>query len=183
LGQGAIEAEFETANVPLKRRGSGMEEFVAALRAAWGPDPVSFSGRFYRIPESQIGPKPVQPGGPPIILGGRAPAAIERAARIADGYNPVGMSLEALEEGINTFRNAARAAGRDLSKLQIVVRNNGMAMEGRRPLLTGSVEQMREDVERLRDLGVDHAFLDLNFGAIPVDEQLKVMERLRKAAG
>jgi probable F420-dependent oxidoreductase len=183
LGQGAIEGEFETANVPLKRRGSGMEEFVAALRAVWGPDPVSFSGRFYRIPESQIGPKPVQPGGPPIILGGRAPAAIERAARIADGYNPVGMSIEALEQSINSFHNAARAAGRDPSKVQIVVRTNGSATEGRRPLLTGSVEQMTEDLARLRGLGVNHVFLDLNFGATPVDEQLKVMEQLRRAAG
>ncbi len=81
LGQGSVEDEFRAANVPLKRRGRGLEEVVAAMRAVWGPDPVSFAGRFYTIPESQIGPKPAQPGGPPIIIGGMAPAAIERAAR------------------------------------------------------------------------------------------------------
>jgi alkanesulfonate monooxygenase SsuD/methylene tetrahydromethanopterin reductase-like flavin-dependent oxidoreductase (luciferase family) len=26
------------------------------MRAVWGPDPVSFEGRFYRIPEADIGP-------------------------------------------------------------------------------------------------------------------------------
>ena len=35
LGQGWMEQEFATANVTLKRRGSGVEEFIAAMRAAW----------------------------------------------------------------------------------------------------------------------------------------------------
>ncbi|GAC1375623.1 MAG: hypothetical protein NVS2B12_33720 [Ktedonobacteraceae bacterium] len=69
LGQGWMEAESKAVNVPMKRRGSGMEEYVQVLRAIWGPDPVSFSGRFYTITEAQIGPKPVQPTGIPIILG------------------------------------------------------------------------------------------------------------------
>lgn len=68
LGQGWMEQEFATANVPPKRRGAGMDEFVAAMRAAWGPDPVSYQGRFYRIAPSEINPKPVQPGGPPILM-------------------------------------------------------------------------------------------------------------------
>jgi len=85
-------------------------------------------GSLLHYPESQIGPKPVQPGGPPIVIGGIAPAAIERAARIADGLNPVGVSFEMLDKSINTFRNAARAAGRDPDALMIVVRLNGKAM-------------------------------------------------------
>ena len=65
LGQGYSPEEFAAANVPMSRRGAGFEEFIEAMRAAWGPDPVRFSGRFYEIPESQINPKPVQEGGPP----------------------------------------------------------------------------------------------------------------------
>ena len=55
IGQGDFRDEFEAANIPIKRRGRGFEEFVRAIRAVWGPDPVSFTGDFYNIPESRIG--------------------------------------------------------------------------------------------------------------------------------
>jgi alkanesulfonate monooxygenase SsuD/methylene tetrahydromethanopterin reductase-like flavin-dependent oxidoreductase (luciferase family) len=64
VGQGWMEQEFEAAGVSMKRRSAGFEEHILARRAVWGPDPVSFEGRFYRIPEADIGPKPVRPGGP-----------------------------------------------------------------------------------------------------------------------
>ncbi|MBI2912180.1 MAG: TIGR03619 family F420-dependent LLM class oxidoreductase, partial [Chloroflexi bacterium] len=89
LGQGWSEDEFASVNVPLKRRGAGFEEFVQALRAVWGPDPARFEGRFYRIPESEIGPKPLQQPHPPLLAGGFTPAAVQRAARLGMGYNPV----------------------------------------------------------------------------------------------
>ena len=182
LGQGAIEDEFAAAGVSLKRRGPGLEEFIAALRAAWGPDPVSFSGRFYRIPESQIGPKPVQPGGPPLILGASAPAAIERAARIADGYNPATSSVAALEQRIGTYRHAAQAAGRDMNELQVIVRANISAMGDARPMLTGAKEQIQGDLAGLGELGVNHVFTDFNFGQMPVNEQLERMQAILEAA-
>jgi alkanesulfonate monooxygenase SsuD/methylene tetrahydromethanopterin reductase-like flavin-dependent oxidoreductase (luciferase family) len=75
LGQGDFRDEFEASNVPLKRRGRGFEELVRAMRAVWSPDPVSFTGEFYNIPESRIGPKPVQSGGIPLLLGAFAPAS------------------------------------------------------------------------------------------------------------
>jgi len=186
LGQGANAPEFETANVPLKRRGAGFEEFIGALKAAWGPDPVKFSGRFYKIPESQIGPKPVQPGGPPIIVGGRSPAAIERAARLADGINPVLFAWEPFEQVVAAFRSAAQAAGRDPGKLQVVVRANvrpGQPAGEQRTPLTGPMEQVAEDLARLRGLGVNHVFWDMNFAGTSPDEQVRLLEPLMKAMG
>ncbi len=56
VGQGWTEQEFEAAGVSMRRRGAGFEEHILAMRAVWGPDPVSFEGRFYRIPEAAIGP-------------------------------------------------------------------------------------------------------------------------------
>ncbi len=186
LGQGANAPEFETANVPMKRRGKGFEEFIGALRAVWGPDPVSYAGRFYKIPESQIGPKPVQPGGPPIIVGGRDPAAIERAARLADGLNPVLFAWEPFEQIVSSFRSAAHAAGRDPTALQVVVRANVTpeqpAGDPRAPL-TGPLAKVADDLARLRGLGVNHVFFDMNFAQTPVGEQLRLLEPMRKALG
>ena len=45
-----MEQEFQAAGVSMKRRGAGFEEHILATRAVWGPDPMSFEGRFYRIP-------------------------------------------------------------------------------------------------------------------------------------
>src|SRR5438309_7932123 len=60
IGQGDFRDEFQAANVPITRRGRGFEDFVEAMRAVWGPDPVSFTGDFYNIPEARIGPNPAQ---------------------------------------------------------------------------------------------------------------------------
>jgi probable F420-dependent oxidoreductase len=182
LGQGTLEAEFEAANVPLKRRGAGFEEFVAALRAAWGPDPVSFAGRFYHIPESEIGPKPVQPGGPPLLIGCRASEAVQRAARIGDGLNPVAGAWEPLEQTVKAFRQAAEAAGRDAQTLPIVARVNVVQMGPNPPILGGSLAGQRADLARFHDLGIEHIFADLNFTPTSIDDILAFMRRLREAA-
>lgn len=186
LGQGWMAQEFATANVPPTRRGAGMDEFVAAMRAAWGPDPVSFEGRFYRIPASIINPKPVQPGGPPILMGSLSPAGIQRAARIADGLNPIGISYEALEGMVNGFRAAARDAGRDPAALKIMVRVNQPISpdplpEEKRPFLGGAAEQIAADLARLQPLNVDHVFFSTGYTP-SVDEQVRLMERLQQAA-
>src|SRR5579884_3542339 len=122
LGQGWMQQEFDVMGRSPKLRGPGVEELIAALRAVWGPDPVSFAGRHYQIPPSLINPKPVQAGGIPIIMGVFAPSAIERAGRVADGFNPVATSLEALTHQIALFRTAAERAGRDPAALPIYVR-------------------------------------------------------------
>jgi alkanesulfonate monooxygenase SsuD/methylene tetrahydromethanopterin reductase-like flavin-dependent oxidoreductase (luciferase family) len=96
LGQGYVPEEFAAANIPLTRRGRGFDEFVAALRAVWAPDPVTFEGGFYQIPTSEIGPKPVQQGGPPLFMGAASVAGAQRAARLGLGFNPVTYTWDAL---------------------------------------------------------------------------------------
>src|SRR5919199_6828303 len=94
LGQGYASEEFAAANIPLSRRGAGFEEFIRAMQATWGPDPVSFSGRFYNIPESEINPKPVQDGGPSIVIAAMKETTVERAGRLGFGLNPLAPSWE-----------------------------------------------------------------------------------------
>jgi probable F420-dependent oxidoreductase len=188
LGQGWMPQEFATANVSYKLRGKGFEEFVAAMRAAWGPDPVSFDGQFYSIAPSQINPKPAQPGGIPILMGVFAPVAIARAARIADGLNPIAVSWEVLEGAVTHFRDAARSAGRDPETLTIMVRANvpvtATPIARNRPFLGGSPDQIAADLERLRALRVDHVFFSPpHSDTSSVDELLGLFERLIQVAG
>lgn len=181
LGQGMIPQEFEAAGVPMRRRGAGYEEHVAAMRAAWAPDPVRFDGQFYQIAESEIGPKPVQPGGPPLLAGALFPAGIERAARMGLGFNPTPMSpdLADLRNAIGTFRQAAQDAGHDPSSLPVVVRING-SITATPPTtdgapLTGSVAQVADDLAELEALDVDQVFWDMDTDP---DEQLQVLGQL-----
>jgi probable F420-dependent oxidoreductase len=184
IGQGWMKEEFETANISFQRRGNGLEDYMGALRAIWGPDPVHYEGRFYHIVASDINPKPLQPGGPPVLFGANSQVALERAARVADGLNPVLQSWEATETLVRDFPEMVRRAGRDPSHTFIVARvNNGVrpqALPDPRPPLIGSLDQIHEDMQRLEQLGINYVFYDLSY--MPLNEQLPLLEKLRRAA-
>lgn len=180
VGQGWMPDEFAVAGVPQSRQGAGMADWVAAVRAVWGPDPVRHDGRFYQIPEAEIGPKPVQPGGPPLIFGCYAPAAIARAGWIADGFNPLAAERDGLLREITIFRDAARAAGRDADALPIIARANATLAdspipEAGRTLFAGTVAQWAEDVAWVARLGIDHIFFAIDG---PIERRLHAMTEL-----
>jgi probable F420-dependent oxidoreductase len=180
LGQGWMPQEFETANVPMKRMGAGIDEAVEAMRACWGPDPVSYRGRFYRIAESELNPKPVQER-IPVLLGSMTPAGIERAARIADGLNPIAFSPTQIRETVAAYRSLAPASA------TVVVRaNTGFSVEPMgedRPYLGGSPEQVAEDLAGLDGAGIDEVLLStVGRARHDVVTELRLMERIRETA-
>ncbi|TMK67330.1 MAG: LLM class flavin-dependent oxidoreductase [Actinobacteria bacterium] len=83
IGAGYAIHEFAMFDIALADRARLVEETVATLRQAWTGAPFEFRGR-----NVLVTPKPVQPGGPPILLGGSTTGAAKRAARIADGFIP-----------------------------------------------------------------------------------------------
>jgi probable F420-dependent oxidoreductase len=173
LGVGWMTAEYDAAGVPEAERGPRLGEHITAMRAAWGPDPVEHKGRFYRIAPAHVGPKPDQAGGVPVLAGSMAPAAIERAARLGVGLLPILMTWEMLEGSVAMFRAAAEQAGH--GSLPIVVKVNGTVttapVDDRAPL-TGGVEQVVEDLDRLRALGIDHVSWTMD---TEPEEQLAVL--------
>ena len=157
LGQGWMPQEFETANVPMDRIGSGMDEVVAAMRACWGPDPVEFEGRFYRIAPSEVNPKPVQER-IPVLLGATTPAGARRAGRIADGRNPAGLTV-------------------------VVRANVPLSREplgDGRPFLGGSPGQIAEDLARLEPAGVDEVLFS-SIAASDLETEVGLLAELRVA--
>jgi probable F420-dependent oxidoreductase len=108
IGQGWMPEEFTAAGVPLSRRGAGFEDYLAALRACWAPDPVEHTGRHYQIPRSKIGPKPVG-GQLPILIGGTSQLAVARAARLGDGFAAVFQDWDTTRSQIAWYRSAGGA--------------------------------------------------------------------------
>jgi alkanesulfonate monooxygenase SsuD/methylene tetrahydromethanopterin reductase-like flavin-dependent oxidoreductase (luciferase family) len=153
----------------MDRRGARAEDFVACLKAVWGPDPVEHHGEFYAVPRSRVDPKPVQTPHPPLLLGGVAEAALRRAGRIADGWiSSSRTDLTTIGTSVDLVRAAAVEAGRDPGALRFVVRGvvrltpEASSDAGRVPL-QGSADQIREDLAALERQGVTEVFLDLNW--------------------
>jgi probable F420-dependent oxidoreductase len=180
LAQGWMPEELAAGGVPTSHLGTGWDEYLGALRAVWGPDPVRFDGAFYQIPPSDIGPKPVQHE-LPVFMGYSTPAGLRRAARVADGLHPFQTDLATLRDHLELFRRCAAEAGRDPAALPVVLRvfasHTAPEAGTARQLLNGGLDQWLDDLEQLVKLGVDHVLVGL--GAMPVDEQLHTMATLR----
>lgn len=88
VGLGYRDEEYAQFGVNMKRRPSLMEEAVEALKQAWTGEPFQFRGETV-----QILPRPAQRPRPAISMGGASPASARRAARIADGYEPLAPRL------------------------------------------------------------------------------------------
>ncbi|HZD68373.1 MAG TPA: TIGR03619 family F420-dependent LLM class oxidoreductase, partial [Actinomycetes bacterium] len=167
LGIGWMREEYAAVGAPYSRRGRRAEEFLAALRALWTQEVVEFHGEFYEIPRSRMEPKPVQRPHPPLLLGGAARPALERAGRLADGWaSSSGADLRRIGESIEVVRQAAVGAGRDPDALRFVCRGPLRVRPGgaadRLPL-TGSFDEVRKDLEVLGEQGVTEVFLDMNY--------------------
>ena len=168
LGSGWSPDEFAATGSSPQRRGARAEEYLAVLRTLWSDEVSEFRGEFYTVPASRMRPRPVQPGGPPVLLGGSAAAALRRAGRLAAGWvSRSGADLSTIADDVAVVRSAAAEAGRDPAAVRVVSRGvlrldpNGTG-PGRR-LLSGTYDQVREDTARLADAGVTELFYDLNW--------------------
>lgn len=109
---GEYPPEFVASGVDVKQRGARTDEALELLQQLWTGAKVDFTGKYARIPGLQLQPGPVQPGGPPIWLGGRKDAAIRRAARFAEHWMPYMYSPEQLTKSLNQVRSVAGEYGR-----------------------------------------------------------------------
>lgn len=119
---GEFPAEFAALGVPLTERGARTDEAMAVLRALWSGGPVVHHGRFFSVEDVELRPvrlpdadgDSMQPGGPPLIVSGRKPGAMRRAARLGDGWMPYLFSPDAYRRSVDTIRAEAGHIGRDL---------------------------------------------------------------------
>jgi probable F420-dependent oxidoreductase len=144
VGVGAIEQEMEAMGTPFKERGRFSDEAIAAMRALWTEAEPRFDGAWSRFAGMPFSPKPVQTPSIPVVIGGVSGAAIRRAARLGDGWQPLGLAPEALRAGIATLREEARSHGRDPSAIPVsLALNLGTGRGGRATLGTEPAEIAR----------------------------------------
>ena len=140
IGVGWLEEEFQALGIPFAERGARTAESVRALRSLWSGEAAAFDGKHYRWPKVESHPKPVQPGGVPIIVGGHTELAARRAARYGDGFFPGVADGEKLGWLLGIMREECAKVGRDPASIEITC--------GHREAPTA------DNVKRLRDAGV-----------------------------
>ena len=124
IGAGWFEAEHTAYGIPFPELGERFdryEEQVAIVTGLWGTPPgetFDFDGKYYEISDSPALPKPVQPGGIPIIVGGAGKKRTPRlAARYAAEFNVPFASAEDNARLFDGVRAACAEEGRDPSSL------------------------------------------------------------------
>jgi alkanesulfonate monooxygenase SsuD/methylene tetrahydromethanopterin reductase-like flavin-dependent oxidoreductase (luciferase family) len=105
--------DFEAAGVPMRERGRRTDEAMPLLRRLWAGEQVTHHGRFYDMSGVRL-TSPGRPGGPPLVVTGRSPAAMARAGALGDGWMPYLYSPERFGKSVVQVRAAAERAGRDL---------------------------------------------------------------------
>ncbi len=189
MGVGWMAEEFRIMGAPpFDERGAATEEVVEIFRRIWRDQPAEFHGRYWSFSPIGAMPKPVQPGGIPIVLGGDSRPAIRRAARIGDGWQPFKLPPDELRPRLGYLREQAQVHGRDLSSGFTLSLRLGLRLTAGRPAerrpreepwqtLVGTAEQVAADLEAYHALGVSEVVFDFR-----TCRQEEAIESLRLAA-
>ena len=185
-GVGWMEEEFKAIGLDTyARRGAYSDECIRIFRELWTKDNPSFRGEFHQFSNICCEPRPVQPGGLPIWIGGHTPQAIRRVARLGDGWQPLVQRPPAdlppaeMQEKIAQLRAFAQQAGRDPRRITLAMGSSIQftdgAATGPRSLFTGTSAQIVDTLRRYQELGIQNFRCD--FPSLSIDGLLQAMER------
>jgi alkanesulfonate monooxygenase SsuD/methylene tetrahydromethanopterin reductase-like flavin-dependent oxidoreductase (luciferase family) len=131
VGAGWQPSEFRALGVPMEGRLGRLEEALSIIERLWTGKPVTFHGRHFSVDDVQLTLRPAQKPRPPIWMGANAaPAAVRRAARLADSWivsaHP---DLDTVERQLETYREALSALGKPFPAELPVLRNFHVAAD------------------------------------------------------
>ena len=128
VGVGYLEAEYAAFGVPLSERGSRADEYIDAMRALWTMRAPEYRGRHVTIAGVDSHPRPVQSGGPPIIIGGLSDAARHRAVTRGNGWLVYDTDMEWVRHAMAQVADESERSERraELGALELTVIPAGM---------------------------------------------------------
>ena len=149
IGVGWNEVEFTGLNENFRNRGRRSEEQVELMRALWADPHVDFTGKWHRIENAGINPRPTS-GKVPLWYGGHADVTLRRVVKWGDGWMPLAYAPgEEARAAIAKLGSYAEAAGRDPATIGIDTRVSA----------GGDEAQWRADVRFWKSCGVTHLTL------------------------
>lgn len=197
FGIGWSKDEYQASNIPFQNRGKRADEFIQVLKRIWTDDVVEFKGKYYNIPASKIGPKPIQKPHPPVYLGGFSPNTFSRIVNYdTNGWLAVvGGPLEYLDNTIKTIKDIANKANKDPNKFKVILlahlnvaldskSQSTTTNEDQRFPFTGTIDQIGNDIKRIKQMDIDHIIFGYVFVPIgrDVNKILDLTKQLAKFA-
>jgi probable F420-dependent oxidoreductase len=162
VGVGAIAKEMQAMGSAFTERGALTDESIAVMRTLWTQDDPRFDGKYYRFADMKFSPKPLQKPCIPLVIGGVSRAAIRRAARLGDGWQPLGLSPDALGQGIAWLREELQACGRRTADVPVsLALGLGPSVRGRYTLGNDPAEIV-EKAKAFAGLGVETLVISAN---------------------
>jgi probable F420-dependent oxidoreductase len=158
VGVGWLKEEADAMGMPWDRRGARSDEQIELLRTLWTAtgDVVQFDGEFYPLPPMDPRPLPVQRP-IPILIGGHSDPALDRVARLGDGWIAAGMGAERFQDAMGRLAAACDRHGRDVGELVIV---NGehpdVLLDPAAPDMPAQVAHAVEGLHAYEAMGVTH---------------------------
>ena len=194
FGIGWSKDEYQASNIPFQNRGKRADEFVQVLKRIWTDDVVEFKGKYYSIPASKIGPKPIQKPHPPVYLGGFSPNTFSRIVNYdTNGWLAVvGGPLEYLDNTIKTIKDIANKANKDPNKFKVILlahlnvaldqkSQSTTTNEDQRFPFTGTIDQIGNDIKRIKQMDIDHIIFGYVF--IPIGRDVnKILDLTKQLA-
>ena len=119
LGVGGVEAEAKAIGSPMSERGSRANEFLKAMVAIWTEEHPSFHGKHVNFEGVTAYPRPVQKPHPPLVFGGRAPAALRRTIRYGAGWYGCGLDVATARQLLDALQSIAASVSRPASLGQL----------------------------------------------------------------
>ena len=115
LGIGAswLAEEWAAVGLDFATRGGRVDEALEVCRRLWTDPVIEHHGQHFDFPPVAFEPKPVQPGGPPVSVGGDSAPALRRAALHGDGWMPMNTPVAGLAAARDRIEMMRREAGRD----------------------------------------------------------------------
>ena len=161
VGVGWSRGEFANLGVADRFgvRGAYLDETIDLWRHLWSGSTEPFHGRFHAIDDFAFEPLPAQGAALPIVVGGRAPAALERAGRVGDGYHSSATGPTRYAERIPVIRAAAEAAGRPMPWLSARVRTRFGPPTDEWYAMQGEPTDIAAEIRAFAALGVTHLAL------------------------
>jgi probable F420-dependent oxidoreductase len=141
IGAGWNAEEMADHGVAFQDRWKVTRERVLAMQEIWTKDVAEFRGQFVNFDPLWCWPKPVQAGGPPVLMGAMSKWAMKRTAEYCDGWIPVDGGYD-LARGIEALRGEAARVGRSMSEFDLSV-ITGYELAG----ISGNEKRIRELVQ------------------------------------
>ncbi|MEE9277075.1 MAG: LLM class F420-dependent oxidoreductase [Dehalococcoidia bacterium] len=134
IGAGWNVEELEHHGSAFKDRWKVTRERILAMRELWTKEEAEFHGEFVDFESSWSYPKPVQPGGPPVLLGATSKWAYDRVVDYCDGWMPI-IGRADMREAMERMRAAADRGGRSMDTIQLTAFGAPNDEKGARELL------------------------------------------------